>query len=1141
MYKLGLCSNTGHKLSRKITIAMLTCTILMVQMEGSTTLYANPADFLSTEDIPQIKEEINSLMDKFEDQTYQQNEELKIPFSGFIENQRQISDPEIMYYYSSESSFIGFGLSEILLSSRVPRSDDSITFSLSFFNSNNVKPTSMSKLPHSTNYFIADLELTNVASWGDIWYLNLYEKIDLHYFMVEEGLKYEFIVHPGGNPNDIIIQANDPIQISVTPASISFLSRTTQNEIYQDTDLKVFQEDFTPVASNFNINQEFPNSYGFDVDNYDATQNLIIDPFLAHFSTYFGGSGDERGYKIAVDSSGNSYIGGCTDSFGSFPVKNANSSFFGSGINDAFVFKLDPQGALVFSTYIGSSSNDDAQDIAVDVFGNVIIAGTTFASDFPVYNAIKPIFGGGAHDGYITKFNSTGNGLIFSTFIGGSGKDTITAMDIDQSGNISFVGDTWSCDLPVTTGAYQSTTSECASSPYEPFVGKLNNTYNGYVFFTYLGGPGSDRIHEIEVDASGNVYVSGETESTSFPTLNPYQTNLDTDGNSLRDVFLSKFNSTGGLLFSTYLGGGGVDWGDGLDVDDFGYCYLSGSTTSSDFPMMNSYQSTLQGTQDMFVTKLDTNLKTLVFSTYIGGAGVESAGVIRIDSSGNSYIAGLTASTDFPLKRPIQETYGGSTDIAVIRLNSTGNGVDFGTYFGGSNYDRAYDIEITDSNELYITGFTDSNDFPVLNPAQGSFGGDRDIFVTKFNFTLDTTLPDLSCPTDVYYVEGTTGNSFQCVIGDKYPDKYNVTLDGTPHVANTAWINGTIDIPIDELLEGNHTAIITVYDWDGNSRSSTIIIVIIESIYLGVDSPFDLTYIVGTTGHVITWTPVISYFLGDVLNVTLDGVVIISWVGFTDDPININVDGLEVGSHELTITMTLGSEFVIDTVIVTVIEIITPNLNSPDDTSYLEGSTGNVIIWTVGDKYPDMYNVTLNGELYVIDNWVNGSIVVVIDGLVEGSYTFIIAIYDESGNVAVDEVNVNVIGIGQVIDVITPELNSPEDISYREGSTGNVIIWTAGDNNPGIYSVTLSGEVYVTDTNWVNGSISVVVDGLDEGSHTFIIAVYDISGNVAIDEVKVNVNVKSDDPDLLGSDWNFMLLIGIIIIPILRKGKRKKF
>ncbi len=206
----------------------------MVQMGGSTTLYANPIDFLSTEDIPQIKEEINALMDKFEDQNYQPNEELKIPFSGFIENQGQMYDPEIMYYYSSDRSFIGFGLSEILFNSRSQRSDESSTFSLSFFNSNNVKPTTMIKLHHSTNYFIGDLELTNVASWEDIWYVNLYEKIDLHYFMIEEGLKYEFIVHPGGNPKDIIIQANDPMQLKLFREGYLILLQVEYNEIFSD-------------------------------------------------------------------------------------------------------------------------------------------------------------------------------------------------------------------------------------------------------------------------------------------------------------------------------------------------------------------------------------------------------------------------------------------------------------------------------------------------------------------------------------------------------------------------------------------------------------------------------------------------------------------------------------------------------------------------------------------------------------------------------------------------------------------------------------------------------------------------------------------------------------------------------------------
>jgi hypothetical protein len=265
---------------------------------------------------------------------------------------------------------------------------------------------------------------------------------------------------------------------------------------------------------------------------------------------------------------------------------------------------------------------------------------------------------------------------------------------------------------------------------WDAFVTKLSSSGNSLIYSTYLGGGSYDWGNGIAVDGSGNAYVTGETYSSNFPTLNPYQTYQ-----GYYDAFVTKLSSSGNsLIYSTYLGGGSEDYGWGIAVDGSDNAYVTGRTSSSNFPTLNPYQmyQGLTGYADVFVTKLSSTGNSLIYSTYLGGGRHDWGNDIAVDGSGSVYVTGYTTSSNFPTLNPYQTTYQGGWDVFVTKLSSTGNGLIYSTYLGGGNDDWGYGIAVDDSGNAYVTGETGSSNFPTLNPYQSTFqGGGWDAFVTK--------------------------------------------------------------------------------------------------------------------------------------------------------------------------------------------------------------------------------------------------------------------------------------------------------------------------------------------------------------------------------------------------------------------------
>jgi hypothetical protein len=332
--------------------------------------------------------------------------------------------------------------------------------------------------------------------------------------------------------------------------------------------------------------------------------------------------------------------------------------------------------------------------------------------------------------------------LIYSTYLGGNGDEYGAGIAVDNAGNAYVIGTTNSTDLPVTPRALQTVCHGGSSGGTcgDAFVVKLNPTGSALVYSTYLGGSGGDAGSGVAVDRAGSAYVTGYTESTDFPTMNPLQPANGGGGKGgIGNAFVTKIASSGSaLIYSTYLGGSGNnsggDTGSGIAVDSAGNTYVTGITESTDFPTMNPLQPALEPFEDAFVTKINPSGSALVYSTYLGGLGGDGGGGIAVDSTGNAYVTGFTFATNFPTKNPLQPALDGIEDAFVAKVNPTGSALVYSTYLGGSPYNIGSGVAVDGSGSAYVTGYTDSTNFPTRDPLQSNYGGgDWDAFVAKVN------------------------------------------------------------------------------------------------------------------------------------------------------------------------------------------------------------------------------------------------------------------------------------------------------------------------------------------------------------------------------------------------------------------------
>ena len=592
------------------------------------------------------------------------------------------------------------------------------------------KGVALESLAGKSNYIIGNDSSkwhTNVANYAKVKYQGVYPGIDMVYYGNQRQLQYDFIVAPGADPKTIRLKMAGADRLEVDQQGDLVIH--TQGGVVRKPRPVIYQEvngRRQSVAGGFVLLSE--KEVGFAVAAYDRSQLLVIDPVIS-YSTFLGGRSTDGIYGIAVDSAGKVYVTGYSTSdnytSGNFPT-TPGAYDRGGGWGGVIVAKMNlaASGAasLVYSTFLGGRTQlglEQGYGIAVDSGGNAYVTGYTTSPDFPIKNGFKTTKSSNQdQDAFVTKLNASGSALLYSTFLGGSNSD-------------------------------------------------------------YAKG--------IAVGSGGKVYVTGYTYSSNFSTKNAFDPTFGPHSSNIVapfDAFVTKINpaasGAASLLYSTYLGGNSNDSGNAIAVDAYGYAYVTGYTNSSNFPLKNAFRSTLEF-QEAFVTKLNpaaSGAASLVYSTFLGGNNLESGNGIAVDSGGNAYVTGSTASPNFPTKNAFATknsvTVGGSNDVFVTKLNATGNTLLYSTYLGGTAQDYGVAIAVGSGGHAYVTGVTSSTNFPTKSAFDTTKAGFQDIFVARLN-------TGASGANSLVYSSYLGGSSN--MVGTEYPSGIGLDSAGNVYVA----------------------------------------------------------------------------------------------------------------------------------------------------------------------------------------------------------------------------------------------------------------------------------------------------------------------------------------------------------------------
>ncbi len=608
------------------------------------------------------------------------------------------------------------------------------TARLVFLNADkNPKLLPLEPTEHRVNYLIGDSPSqwrTDIPTSAAAMYGNVYKDIDLKIYGVEKQVEYDWIVKPGGKPEDIRFAYQDVKRTRIdADGDLVVESQRGEFRHRKPRSYQVIGDRRIDVEVAFEFIEK--NKYGFDVKAYNPDYDLIIDPLVLAYSGYLGGSGWDGANAVALDGSGAVYVTGGTES-ADFPVKNAYKKKWG-GYLDVFVTKFAPSGnSLVYSTYWGGPYNDEAgTGIAVDGSGAVYVTGASAIAGEAIRNFARRPYDKSAYPThtFVFKLSPAGNSLVYSTTLSGESDVEASGIALDANKAAYITGYTDSSDFPVKNALQKK-----YNGGSDAFVTMIAPTGKSLVYSTFLGGKNSDFGSGIVVDGGGAAYIVGYTYSADFPTLNAYQKAYRGGA----DAFVTKIAANGtSLVYSTYLGGSKWDEGKSIALYGKGAAYVTGNTSSANFPVMNACQKILRGPQDTFVAKLSPDGKRLVYSTYLGGSSSDFSSGLAVDGNGAAYTTGFTGSADFPLKNPVQPARGGKEDAFVTKLSPDGRNLVYSTYLGGADTETATGIAMNGQGAVYITGYTYSADFPTKNAFQKIFGGGgSDAFLAKLSFVL---------------------------------------------------------------------------------------------------------------------------------------------------------------------------------------------------------------------------------------------------------------------------------------------------------------------------------------------------------------------------------------------------------------------
>lgn len=628
---------------------------------------------------------------------------------------------------------------------------------------------------------------TNVPAWGGVRYKDLYPGIDLEITGADGQLTPRLVAQAGAWLNNVQMRVEGTTQLALETNRVRASTALGDVRLPLVTINDPRADSLRPLIISNVIG--FPFARGTTAD---ARVNVRDQADLL-FSSYLGGSSDDVGNAIAVDANGAVYVTG-TSASSDFPTTTGAFQKTLAGASDVFVFKIDPAASqATYVTFIGGTGDDVGLALRVDTSGNAFVAGSTSSADFPTTTSAYKTTAPGGGDAFALKLAPDGASLAYATYLGGAARDVANSMALDADGNAYLTGETESSDFPVTNGATKQGTSDA-------FVTKLNANGNALTYSTLLSGANVEAGMAIAVDTTNAAYITGVTTSGNFTTTLSAR-DRRYDGGNVRfasdapcgDAFIAKLVPDGSAYaYSTFLGGTGCDVGNAIAVDTNGNAFVSGTTSSTDFPTtQDAYQHTNAGGTDAFAIKLNANASVVIFSSLFGGAGNDSANGISFDADGNVYFAGTTASSNLPTSASaFQTTLRGTSDAFITKLNASATTLAYSSFFGGGTIESGNAFVLDANQRAWLVGTTDSTDLPTSGTTfQSALAGGRDAFITKLvlNTSTPTTYSILGRVTDA------TSNPLTDVSLTVAPNS-SATLDANGFYTITNLITGTYTI-----------------------------------------------------------------------------------------------------------------------------------------------------------------------------------------------------------------------------------------------------------------------------------------------------------------------------------------------------------
>lgn len=694
-----------------------------------------------------------------------------------FEPNRGQAHPGIRYLSRTERTTYFLTHNELLLA---PDQDTPETIRLRFSDAEHTAKIEMlARKPGNTNY----LQGTNPSNWitdvphfERLRYKDISPGIDIEFYGKQGAVAFDYLLSPGSDPTSIRLAFANISYLAISNGKL--VAHHPDGQLIFDTP-HIYQDGIggrTTIPGNFIVTSK--TEAGFRVEQYDTDNTLVIDPLIT-WSSYAGGNAKEHASAIALDADDNIYLTGTTNSL-DFPLAFPFQSTLGTGLS-AHIMKFDAvTHDLVYSTYIGDNVQE-TRAIVVDSSAQVTIGGSTASNTWPVMNAIQATKGG-LIDAFVTSLNSTGNGLVFSTYLGGIDIDRVRAMAIDTDNRIYLTGPTASEDFPLAA-AWQTS----KQGHIDTWVARLNTAGTQLEYSTYLGGTGNDYGAGIVADAAGNATITGLTSSTNFPVSGAVQEN----NNGGNDIYVTQLDSTGSLAWSTYFGGSENDLGNAITLTPAGDILVAGQTVSTDIAVTNAIQASSNGSFEILLLQLDGTGSTVKLSTYLGGSAGDSAAAVAVDSNNTAFLTGTTTSPDFPLVQAVQTIYGGDpVDAFITRIDLTSPGLIYSSFLGGNDEDRGRAITLDQDGDVWVTGLTRSTNFPTVLPWQATNAGQTDVFLTKIN-TLFAPDGDMNLDGQITLADLLTG--YRILNGDITPTGAQIMHgDAAPLVNGTSVPDGVI-------------------------------------------------------------------------------------------------------------------------------------------------------------------------------------------------------------------------------------------------------------------------------------------------------------------------------------------------------------